>query len=88
MTEAAVKFATGAELLLAEATLSHPDCTEHGHLCGGDAGRIAAQAGVAELALTHFACTERHWLQHLCDDAASEFAGPIRVVRAGERIRV
>ncbi|WP_246243421.1 MBL fold metallo-hydrolase [Amycolatopsis pithecellobii] len=88
MTDAAVKLASGADLLLAEATLSHPDRTEHGHLCGGDAGRIAARAGAGELALTHFACTERHWLHHLRDDAASEFPGPIRIVRAGERIDV
>ncbi|WP_236794660.1 MBL fold metallo-hydrolase [Amycolatopsis sp. GM8] len=88
MTDEAVKLAADVDLLLAEATLSHPDRTEHGHLCGGDAGRIAARAGVKELALTHFTCTERHWLQHLRDDAASEYTGPIRIVRAGERIRL
>ncbi|TNC24153.1 MBL fold metallo-hydrolase [Amycolatopsis alkalitolerans] len=87
-TDAAVKLAADADLLLAEATLSHPDRTEHGHLCGGDAGRIAARAGVRELALTHFSCTERHWLRHLRDEAASEFDGPVRMVRAGERLTV
>ncbi|HVW40140.1 MAG TPA: MBL fold metallo-hydrolase [Amycolatopsis sp.] len=86
MTDAAVKLAAEADLLLAEASLSQTDRTGHGHLSGGDAGRIAARAGVRELALTHFACTERHWLRHLHDDAASEFTGPVRLVRSGERI--
>lgn len=88
VTDEAVKLAANADLLLAEATLSQPDRTEHGHLSGGDAGRIAARAGARELALTHFACTERHWLGHLRDDAASAFSGPVRLVRSGERIRV
>jgi ribonuclease BN (tRNA processing enzyme) len=88
MTDAAVKLAADADLLLAEATLSETDRTEHGHLSGGDAGRIAARAGVRELALTHFACTEEDWLQHLHDDAKSAYAGPIRLVQAGERVSV
>lgn len=87
-SDAAVKLAADVDLLLAEATLSQPDRTEHGHLSGGDAGRIAARAGVRELALTHFTCIDRHWLQHLRDDAASAFPGPIRLVRPGERIRL
>lgn len=88
VTEAAVKLAAGANLLLAEATLSETDRTDHGHLSGGDAGRIAAEAGVRELALTHFACTEPQWLQQLHEDAASVFSGSIRLVRPGELIRL
>ncbi|WP_037360954.1 MBL fold metallo-hydrolase [Amycolatopsis orientalis] len=86
--DSAVKLAADADLLLAEATLSAPDRTAHGHLSGGDAGRIAAEAGARALALTHFASIEPTWLQHLSDDAATTFDGPIRLVRAGERIRV
>lgn len=88
VTEAAVKLAAGANLLLAEATLSETDRTDHGHLSGGDAGRIAAEAGVRELALTHFASAEPQWLRHLHDDAASAFPGSIRLVRPGELIRL
>lgn len=88
MTDAAVKLAADADLLLAEATLSEPDQTDHGHLSGSDAGRIAARAGVRALALTHFASGEQTWLQHLHTAAASEYPGPIRLVRAGERISV
>jgi ribonuclease BN (tRNA processing enzyme) len=88
VTDGAVKLAADADLLLAEATLSDTDRTDHGHLSGGDAGRIATRAGVRELVLTHFACIDRPWLQHLQDDAASAFDGPIRLARVGDRIRL
>ncbi|MFI5606893.1 MBL fold metallo-hydrolase [Amycolatopsis sp. NPDC051903] len=88
MTDAAVKLAADADLLLAEATLSAPDRTAHGHLSGGDAGRIASRAGARALALTHFACIDAPWLAHLRSDAASAYDGPIRLVAAGERFAV
>ncbi|KAA9155661.1 MBL fold metallo-hydrolase [Amycolatopsis acidicola] len=88
VTDATTKLAADADLLLAEATLSVPDQTDHGHLCGGDAGRIAARAGVGELMLTHFCCTEPEWLDALRADAASEFDGPIRLARPGEVVQV
>ncbi|HJQ46772.1 MAG TPA: MBL fold metallo-hydrolase [Amycolatopsis sp.] len=88
VTDAAVKLAANADLFLSEATLSKTDVTEHGHLSGGDAGRIAAAADVRELALTHFTSSEPDWLAHLRADAASAFSGPIRLVTAGERIPV
>ena len=88
VTDAAVKLAADVDLFLAEATLRETDTTEHGHLSGGDAGRIAAEAGVRELALTHFSSTQPDWLQHLRADAESAFAGPVRLVSTGERIPV
>ncbi|HVV12563.1 MBL fold metallo-hydrolase [Amycolatopsis sp.] len=88
MTDATAKLAAEADLLLAEATLSAPDTTGHGHLCGGDAGRVAARAGARELMLTHFACTERDWLDALYEDAAAEFGGPIRLARAGDVVEL
>jgi ribonuclease BN (tRNA processing enzyme) len=88
VTDAAVKLAADADLLLAEATLSEPDRTRHGHLSGGDAGRIATRAGAHELVLTHFACGERAWLEALRADAATAFAGPIRLARPGQRLSV
>lgn len=83
VTDAAVGLARGVDLLLAEATLSATDRTEHGHLSGGDAGRIAAQAGVGELMLTHFASVRADWLRDLEAAAAAEFPGPVRLARPG-----
>lgn len=83
VTDAAVVLAQGADLLLAEATLSATDRTEHGHLSGGDAGRIAARAGVGELMLTHFASVQEDWLRDLQAAAVAEFPGPVRLARPG-----
>ncbi|MFD2419732.1 MBL fold metallo-hydrolase [Amycolatopsis pigmentata] len=88
VTDAAVKLAADVDLLLAEATLTEPDQTGHGHLSGGDAGRLAARAGARELMLTHFACVEPSWTRALHQDAASAFDGPIRLARPGERITI
>ena len=88
VTDAAVKLAAGADLFLSEASLSETDRTEHGHLSAGDAGRIAAEAAVRELALTHFSSGDPEWLEHLRADAASAYSGPIRLVGVGERIPV
>lgn len=49
-----IEFASGADVLLAEASFiqsaKNPD---HMHLTGADAGRLAQQAGVGRLLLTH-----------------------------------
>ncbi|WP_432855258.1 MBL fold metallo-hydrolase [Amycolatopsis sp. CA-161197] len=88
MTDAAVKLAADADLLLAEATLNAPDVTGHGHLSALDAGTIATRAGAHSLALTHFASGDGSWLENLRATAASAFDGPIRLVRGGERVSV
>ncbi|MEV0068508.1 MBL fold metallo-hydrolase [Amycolatopsis sp. NPDC050768] len=88
MTDAAVKLAADADLLLAEATLNAPDVTDHGHLSALDAGAIATRSGARSLALTHFASGEASWLEQLRTSAASAFDGPIRLVRGGDRISV
>ncbi len=51
-----VEAARGADLFLCEASLRNEDVAGHslGHLTGRDAGRIAAEAGVRTLLLTHF----------------------------------
>lgn len=52
---ALVDFARGADLLLAEATLSEPDASESpGHLSAREAGEHACAAGVRRLVLTHY----------------------------------
>jgi ribonuclease Z len=50
-------FAAGADLLVCESTFLDEDAglaRAHGHLTAGQAGRIAADAGVRRLVLTHF----------------------------------
>ncbi|HEX3778392.1 MAG TPA: MBL fold metallo-hydrolase [Pseudonocardiaceae bacterium] len=88
MTPALVELAAGADVLLCEATFSEPDRSEHGHLAAAEAGQVAAEAGVGELVLTHFASTEPQWLASLPRAAATEFDGPIRLAAPGLRIPV
>ncbi|WAL68631.1 MBL fold metallo-hydrolase [Amycolatopsis cynarae] len=84
MTGALVDLAAGADSFLCEATLRASDTTGHGHLSAAEAGRVAAEAGVGELVLTHFASTEPDWLHGLRTDAGAEFGGRIRLAEAGE----
>jgi ribonuclease BN (tRNA processing enzyme) len=88
LTPALVDLAAGVDVLLAEATLAESDRSEHGHLSGGDAGRVAAEAGVGELVLTHFASGEEHWLDGLAKAAAEEFSGPIHLASSGLKLAV
>jgi ribonuclease BN (tRNA processing enzyme) len=88
MTPDLVELAEGADMLLCEATLSEPDRSAHGHLSAGQAGEVAAAAGVGELVLTHFASSEIDWLSSLTRAAAAEFNGPIRLAAPGLRVPV
>ena len=84
------RFAAGSNLLLCEATLleQHPaqDPADYGHLTAAEAGRIAAEAGVGQLVLTHL------WeeLGFECDlaEARAEFGGPVDLARAGKTFAV
>ncbi|MGW2279266.1 ribonuclease Z [Streptomyces sp. NPDC001770] len=51
------RLAEGCDLLVIESTFLDEDlalATDHGHLTAGQAGRVAAEAGVRHLVLTHF----------------------------------
>ncbi|GAA2715027.1 MULTISPECIES: ribonuclease Z [Streptomyces] len=51
------ELAEGCDMLVIESTFTDEDedlATEHGHLTAGQAARVAAQAGVRHLVLTHF----------------------------------
>lgn len=51
---ALVEAARGSALLIAEATVPHPERKRpRGHMTPGEAGKIAAEAGVERLVLTH-----------------------------------
>lgn len=87
-TPALPELASGAGMLLCESSLREADSTGHGHLSAGDAGRAAAEAGVAELVLTHLTATDDGTLDHLLAAAAAEFPGPIRFAEIGVALTV
>lgn len=74
-------LAAGADLLLAEATLTATDQGPHGHLSAADAARAARDAGAKALVLTHFPSADPGWLLARRDEAAREFAGVIHLAR-------
>lgn len=83
-----VEQARGADLFLCEATLLevHPHWTEeHGHLTGELAGRIAAQAGVSRLVLTHLGPDPKINLENL-RRARVEFDGAVELAKCGKVI--
>ncbi|MEU5695133.1 MBL fold metallo-hydrolase [Actinosynnema sp. NPDC020468] len=82
-TPALAELAAGADVLLAEATLTQPDPTAHGHLSGADAGTAATEAGAGHLVLTHFASGEPEWQESLHKAAAKEFPGRITLATPG-----
>ncbi|RKE19030.1 ribonuclease Z [Streptomyces sp. TLI_171] len=57
LCDGVAELAEGADLLVIEATFLEADgqlAEEHGHLTAGQAARVAAEAGVRRLVLTHF----------------------------------
>jgi ribonuclease Z len=88
LCSAAVELAAGADLLVIEATFlsSETELAEiSGHLTAAQAGRIAAEAGVRKLVLTHF--SQRYTEpKAFADEASTEYTGEIVV--AEDLIRV
>jgi ribonuclease Z len=75
-----IKAAQGAQLLIHEAYRTDKDqeyASNHGHSTAGEAGRAAAQAGVAQLVLTHLDSVFHTDPQPLIDDAKKHFTGPV-----------
>lgn len=75
-------LATGADVLLAEATWTdHPSRPKDLHLSGVQAGQLAAEAGVGRLLLTHVA----PWTDPaaVLAEARQTFDGPVELVAAG-----
>lgn len=88
MTPALDDLAASADILLAEASLAEPDPGPHGHLCGNEAGVVAAKAGVAQLVLTHFPSAEPAVLEATRAAAAEAFDGPIHLATPGAIYKV
>ncbi|HEV7974964.1 MBL fold metallo-hydrolase [Amycolatopsis sp.] len=87
-TPALRTLARGADLLLAECTLSEPDSGPHGHLCAEDAADVAADAAVGQLVLTHFGTADPDWLEASRRRAAVRFGGPVHIATPSARFPV
>jgi ribonuclease Z len=86
--EAAIELAADADLLVSEATFLASDeeaAGEYGHLTAGQAGRLAREAGVGTLVLSHFSARYTA-VEPFADEAAAEFDGEI--VLATDLLRV
>ena len=76
------EVATGADLLLAEASFeSGADNPPDLHLTGADCGRTAARAGVGRLVLTHVPPWHDPAVAEA--EARAEWSGPVELARAG-----
>ena len=83
--------AKGADLLIHEAFCTDRDrelAGNRGHSTSGEAGRTAAQAGVAELVLTHIDTLFHYDTQPLIDDAKQHYDGPVSVASDLHQITV
>lgn len=80
--QAVVDLATGADVLLSEASWTHsPDRPVDLHLSGHEAGEIATAAGVGRLLLTHVPpWTDR---SAVLAEAKATYAGEVTLVEAG-----
>jgi ribonuclease BN (tRNA processing enzyme) len=64
----------------------HHGFTIHwGHLCATDAARVAADAGVGQLVLTHLGSADPQWAQARRIEATRVFTGPVHLALPGAR---
>jgi ribonuclease Z len=86
--EGALDLAAGADMLLCESTFLSTEehlAAEHGHFTARQAGRLAAEAGVRLLVLTHF--SPRYGDERpFADEAALEYDGDIVLASDFDRI--
>jgi len=89
LTDELIEFSRGARLLLAEATYVTPEgrnFDEHGHMSGIEAGRLAAEAAVEHLVLTHF--SDFADADQTREYAHAQYDGPISLAQPGQRYRL
>ncbi|OEV02707.1 ribonuclease Z [Streptomyces oceani] len=85
------ELAEGCDLLVIESTFLDEDATlagEHGHLTAGQAGRVAADAGVRHLVLTHFSQRYPDPEAFVRQARAAGFEGELTAARDLDRIPV
>lgn len=82
------ELAADTDMLVIEATFLDADAhlaAEHGHLTAGQAARVAADAGVRTLVLTHFSQRYRDLADHLAE-AGKYFTGDLHIATDLSRI--
>lgn len=89
LTDELIEFSAGAKLLLAEATYPTEegrDFSAHGHMGGAEAGRLAREAAVDHLVVTHLS----DWTQR--DETEThvvkEFDGRVDFAEPGQQYRL
>ena len=85
-SEELVAAARDADLLLAEATLPDPDPGQRIHMSAEETGRLAREAGVGRLVLTHI--SDELDLERSRRIAAEAFGGEVEVAREGATYEV
>ncbi|MEO7197057.1 MAG: MBL fold metallo-hydrolase, partial [Solirubrobacterales bacterium] len=88
-SEELVMAATGADLLIAEATLEDPDPAppeKRVHMSASECGRLAREAGVSRLVLTHI--SDELDLARSLDLAREAFGGPVEIAAEGAAYEV
>src|SRR5690606_3419699 len=86
LTDELIEFSTGAGLLLAEATYPTEegrDFTAHGHMGGAEAGRLAHEAGVKHLVVTHL--SDINQADETEKYVRERFAGRVTFAAPGQR---
>jgi ribonuclease Z len=84
-------LADGCDLLVIEATFLDEDeelATEHGHLTAGQAARVARDAGVRHLVLTHFSQRYTGPEEFERQARAAGFEGELTVAHDLQRVSV
>jgi ribonuclease Z len=92
LCDAAFALADQADMLVCESTFANAEAAlarDYGHLTAGQAGQIAAQAGVRRLVLTHFSQRyESEGEERLAAEAAEVFGGEVVLARDLARVPV
>ncbi|MEC4014791.1 ribonuclease Z [Streptomyces sp. H27-D2] len=91
MCDGVLELADGADLLVIESTFLDEDerlAVDHGHLTAGQAGRVAREAGVRHLVLTHFSQRYSDPAEFERQARAAGFEGPVSVAEDFMRVAV
>ncbi|KAB7664905.1 MBL fold metallo-hydrolase [Bacillus sp. B1-b2] len=85
--EQLVSFASGADVLISEASIyKEQEGLIKGHLTGEQAGKLAQESGVKHLYLTHLPHYGIH--ENLVKEAKTYYNGPIQIVKSGLKVKI